>query len=267
MATTDHAARTATDVRELVRRYYTAYYRDTLAIPGWQALVALREEEEARLETPHVERVRRVVGPDALRGRVLNVGCGTGGFNVLAAGAGARAVGVDECAEAIDICGLKARRTAGGSFVQAHAEALPFPDRTFDFVYCFSAIEHVHSIEDSIREIARVTRPGGVIYLHTNNAWSLHEGHYKVLWVPFMPRALARIYLALLGRPTAYVGTLWRLTRRQLVRAFRQAGVDDLTFHDNDRPRESGSRLWPLLRWYYRLSGVTPFIEIVARRP
>src|SRR2546422_11147369 len=94
MTTTDHAARTAADVRELVRRYYTAYYRDTLAIPGWQALVALREEEEARLETPHVERVRRGVGPDALRGRVLNVGCGTGGFNGPAARAGAPGVRV-----------------------------------------------------------------------------------------------------------------------------------------------------------------------------
>src|SRR5207244_12808850 len=101
MATTDHAALTATDVRELVRRYYTAYYRDTLAIPGWQTLVALREEEETRLETLHVERVRRVVGPDALRGRVLNVGCGTGRFTVLAAGAGARAGGVDRRAGAL----------------------------------------------------------------------------------------------------------------------------------------------------------------------
>lgn len=265
MATTDQASRLSADVRERVRRYYTAYYRDTLGIPGWQTLVSLREEEEARLEAPHVERVRQLVGADALRGRLLNVGCGTGGFNVLAAGAGARAVGVDECAEAIDICARKAR-TAGGVFVQAHAEALPFPDGSFDFVYCFSAIEHVHSIEASIREIVRVTRRGGVIYLHTNNAWSLHEGHYKVLWMPFMPRALARLYLRALGRPTAYVGTLWRLTPRQLVRAFGRAGVDDLTFHDNDRPRESGSRLWPLLRWYYRLSGVTPFIEIVARR-
>jgi SAM-dependent methyltransferase len=253
------------ELRERVRRYYTGYYRDTLAIPDWAALVELRQEEEQRIETQHVERVRRLVGPEAFRGRVLNVGCGTGGFNVLAAGAGACSVGVDESGEAIAICGLKAAK-AGGTFAQAHAEALPFADGTFDLVYCFSAIEHVHSIEESIREIVRVTRRGGVIYLHTNNAWALYEGHYKVLWAPFLPRPLGRLYLRARRRPTAYLHTLWRLTPTQLRRAFAAAGVTDITFHDNDRPRESGSRLWPVLRWYYALTGVTPFIEIVARR-
>jgi SAM-dependent methyltransferase len=252
------------EVHERLRRYYTAYYRDTLAIPDWATLVELRQTEE-RLEAQHLERVRRLVGPGAFRGRLLNVGCGTGGFNVLAAAEGARVVGVDESGEAIGISGLKARK-AGGSVVQAHAEALPFPDGTFDLVYCFSAIEHVHSIGDSIREIVRVTRPGGVVYLHTNNAWAWHEGHYKVLWVPFLPRGLGRLYLRAKGRPPAYLDTLWRLTPRQLVRAFRAAGVSDLVFHDNDPPRESGSRLWPVLRWYYRLTGVSPFIEIVGRR-
>ena len=254
------------DIRERVREYYTAYYRDTLAIPSWRTLVELRLDEEQRLEAAHVDRVRRLLGPDALGGRVLNVGCGTGGFNVLAAAAGARAVGVDESGDAIAICGLKARK-AGGSFAQAHAEALPFPDGVFDLVYCFSAIEHVHSVEASIREIVRVTRPGGVVYLHTNNAWACYEGHYKVLWVPFMPRVLGRAYLRARGRPPAYLDTLWRLTPRQLAGAFRAAGVSDLAFHDNDRPRETGSRLWPILAVYYRLFRVTPFIEVIARRP
>jgi len=254
------------DWLEPVRRYYTHYYRDTLAIPDWRTLVTLREDEEERLERQHVERVRRLVGPDAFNGRMLNVGCGTGGFNVLVSRAGARAVGVDESGDAIDICGLKARKV-GGVFAQAQAEALPFRDGAFDFVYCFSAIEHVHSIAQSIREIVRVTRRGGTIYLHTNNAWAFHEGHYKVLWLPFMPRPLGRLYLRALGRPPAYLNTLWRLTPRQLTRAFRASGIRELAFHDNDRPRESGSRLWPLLRWYYALTPATPFIEIVARRP
>jgi SAM-dependent methyltransferase len=254
------------EIREPLRRYYTAYYRDTLAIPDWATLVELRLDEEQRLEAAHVERVRRLLGPDALRGRVLNVGCGTGGFNVLAAEAGARAVGVDESGAAIDICGLKARK-AGGAFAQAHAEALPFPDGTFDLVYCFSAIEHVHSVETSIREIVRVTRPGGVVYLHTNNAWACYEGHYKVLWIPFLPRPLGRLYLRARGRPPAYLDTLWRLTPHQVLRAFRAAGVSDLTLYDHDRPRESGSRLWPVLALYYRWFGVTPFIELIARKP
>src|SRR5262249_25474920 len=36
------------ELRDRLRRYYTAYYRDTLGIPGWPTLVDLRQEEEAQ---------------------------------------------------------------------------------------------------------------------------------------------------------------------------------------------------------------------------
>jgi SAM-dependent methyltransferase len=257
---------TAVALRERVRRYYTAYYRDTLAIPDWATLVTLREQEEERLEATHLERLRRRVDSGALRGRVLNVGCGTGGFNVLVAGTGARAVGVDDDAEAIAICGLKARE-AGGAFVRAHAEALPFPDGVFDLVYCFSVIEHVASVEATVSEMVRVVRPGGAIYVHTPSAWSLWEAHYKVFWLPFFPRSLARVYLRLRGRPTAYLATLRRLTPGRLRRAFARAGVTDVTLHADTPARELGGPLRGLSRLYYRVTGVAPFVELVARKP
>ena len=254
----------AVELVDRLRRYYTAYYRDTLGIPDWRRLVELREQEEG-LEAPHVERVRRLVGPETLGGRVLNVGCGTGGFNVLAVEAGARAVGVDEDREAIAICGLKARR-AGGSFVRAAAEALPFRDGAFDLVYCFSTIEHVASVEGTVAEVARVTRRGGAVYLHTPNAWSWWEGHYKLFWVPFLPPPLARAYLALRGRPAAYLATLRRLTPGRLRRAFARAGVHDVTLYGETPARESVGRRRRLTALYYRLTGMAPFIELVARK-
>jgi len=256
----------AVELRERLRRYYTAYYRDTLGIPTWAALVALREEEEERLEAPLLERLRRRVGPDALRGRVLNVGCGTGGFNVAAARAGVSAVGVDDDDEAIGICGLKGRKS-GGAFVQAHAEALPFADGVFDLVHCFSVIEHVASVEATVAEMVRVARPGGAVYVHTPSAWSLWEGHYKVFWLPFLPPPLARLYLRLRGRPTAYLATLRRLTPGRLRRAFARAGIRDAELYDDTPARESVGSLRGLSGLYYRLTGASPFIELVARKP
>ena len=256
----------AVELRERLRRYYTAYYRDTLGIPSWAALVALREEEEERLEAPLLERLRRRVGPDALRGRVLNVGCGTGGFNIAAGRAGVCAVGVDDDDEAIGICGLKARKS-GGAFVQAHSEALPFADGVFDLIHCFSVIEHVASVEATVAEMVRVVRSGGAVYVHTPNAWSLWEGHYKVLWLPFLPPALARLYLRLRGRPTAYLATLRRLTPGQLRRAFARAGIPDAELYEDTPARESVGPLRGLSGLYYRLTGASPFIELVARKP
>ncbi len=251
----------AVGLRDRLRRYYTTYYRDVLGIPDWPTLVDLREAEE-RQERERFARLGRVLG-GGLRGRLLNVGCGTGGFNVVAAEAGVRPVGVDADAEAIGICAMK----RGGAFVRAVAERLPFPDGRFDVVYCFSAIEHVESVERTVAEMVRVTRTGGLVYVHTPNAWSWYEGHYKLLWVPFLPRPLGRLYLRMRGRPSAYLGTLRRLTPTALRRAFARVGVRDLRFHDDAPPRESRGPLRAPIGLYYRLSGVSPFIELVARKP
>lgn len=254
----------AVELRDRVRRYYTSYYRDVLGIPDWAVLVGLREDEE-RQERGRLDRLRRLLGGD-VRGRLLNVGCGTGGFNLVVEEAGARPVGVDADAEAIAICALKQEKGAG-AFVRAAAERLPFPDGTFDVVYCFSSIEHVESVEESVAEMVRVTRRGGLIYVHTPNAWSWYEGHYKLLWAPFLPAALGRFYLRARGRPSEYLATLRRLTPGGIRRAFARAGLSDLRFHDDAPPRESRGPLRVPIGLYYRLSGISPFIEVVARKP
>ena len=255
----------AVELRDRLRRYYTTYYRDVLGIPDWSVLVGLREEEE-RQERGRLDRLQRLLGGDtALRGRILNVGCGTGGFNLVAEEAGARAVGVDADAEAIAICALKQDK-GGSAFVRAAAERLPFADGSFDVVYCFSSIEHVESVEESVAEMVRVTRRGGLIYVHTPNAWSWYEGHYKLLWAPFLPAPLGRLYLRARGRPREYLATLRRLTPGAMRRAFARAGVRDLRFHDDEPPRESVGPLRVPIGLYYRLSGVSPFIEVVARK-
>jgi ubiquinone/menaquinone biosynthesis C-methylase UbiE len=254
----------AVELRDRVRRYYTSYYRDVLGIPDWAVLVGLREDEE-RQERGRLDRLRRLLGGD-VRGRLLNVGCGTGGFNLVVEEAGARPVGVDADAEAIAICALKQEK-GGGAFVRAAAERLPFPAETFDVVYCFSSIEHVESVEESVAEMVRVTRRGGLIYVHTPNAWSWYEGHYKLLWAPFLPAALGRLYLRARGRPSEYLTTLRRLTPGGIRRAFARAGLSDLRFHDDAPPRESRGPLRVPIGLYYRLSGISPFIEVVARKP
>jgi 2-polyprenyl-3-methyl-5-hydroxy-6-metoxy-1,4-benzoquinol methylase len=247
-----------------LRYYYTRYYRDTLGIPDWAAHVAHREREDD-FERARLQRLRELAGDALTQGPVLNIGCGTGGFNVAAARAGACVVGVDADADAIAICELK-RRVRGGQYVRAVAEALPFRDGTFALVHCFSVIEHVDSIERTVAEMVRVTRPGGALYVHTPNAWSLFEGHYKLFWIPFLPTPLARLYLKARGRPTEYLAHLRRLTVRQLVTAFRHAGVTALELASGDPPRESVGPLRMLAAGYYRLTRVTPFIELVARK-
>ena len=157
-------------VRRRLAEYYTRYYRDTLGVPGWQDLVAVRLGEEA-LETRHLSRLESAMGRRVAGLRLLNVGCGTGGFTVVAQRAGASAVGVDAEPAAVEICRLKADAEKGGpTCLLAAAEALPFPDASFDVVYCFSTLEHVESVPATVREMLRVARPGGAVYIHAPSA-------------------------------------------------------------------------------------------------
>lgn len=248
-----------------IAAYYTRYYRDALGIPSWKDQVASRLDEEA-IEASHLSRVEAALGCPVAGLRVLNVGCGTGGFNVLAQRAGARVCGIDADLDAVGISASKARDT-GGLVVAAAGERLPFRPGVFDFVHCFSTLEHVASAEETVAEMLRVTREGGAVYVHTPNALACYETHYKVFWLPFMPRPLARLYLRLRGRPTSFLATLRLLTPRRLETLFVRAGarVSRLA-PPGGLLRESGSPLWPLVRLYYRVFRVVPSIEVLGRR-
>jgi SAM-dependent methyltransferase len=47
--------------------------------------------------------------------------------------------------------------------VQADGENLPFADATFDVTYCVATLHHALDLQKMVREMARVTKPGGVV--------------------------------------------------------------------------------------------------------
>lgn len=47
----------------------------------------------------------------------------------------------------------------------ASVDALPFPDNTFSGILCSEVIEHTRYPEESLRELRRVCKPGGLIYI------------------------------------------------------------------------------------------------------
>src|SRR5262245_19492630 len=123
------AVETASDQhRARLAAYYTRYYRDTLAIPGWQELVRVRLDDR-EYEERRVARLERALGRSIAGLRVLNAGCGTGGFNEAAEHAGTRAWGIDFDRDAVV---LARERASGDRIVRAAAEALPFRDGSFD---------------------------------------------------------------------------------------------------------------------------------------
>jgi SAM-dependent methyltransferase len=96
-----------------------------------------------------------------LRGRhVLEVASGTGHLAEAVLRRGATVVGIDV---APNMVALARRRVPGATFHEGNAEALPFEDAQFDFVFCCFGLLHFAQPAQALREMARVLRPGGSV--------------------------------------------------------------------------------------------------------
>lgn len=102
--------------------------------------------------------------------QILDVGCGHGrGLAALAARApGGWVVGIDPSELMVDIARRRNRRLTRAGRVQvtlADADALPFQSATFDRALCVHVIYFWEGLDASLREIARVLKPGGRLAL------------------------------------------------------------------------------------------------------
>lgn len=121
--------------------------------------------------SPWYQLVRERLGPVAGL-RILEVACGRGGFVCELTRAGAHVTGCDFSAAALRISHAKlsvAGAAASPPLVQGDAQKLPFADESFDLVVSCETIEHVPDAQSAVREMFRVTRPGGRLFLTTPN--------------------------------------------------------------------------------------------------
>jgi ubiquinone/menaquinone biosynthesis C-methylase UbiE len=93
---------------------------------------------------------------------VLEIGCGAGLDLVRFARGGARVTGVDVASTAVELARDDCR-VAGVSalILEADATRLPFPDASFDLVYCAGVLSFAADPAAIVREAHRVLRPGG----------------------------------------------------------------------------------------------------------
>ena len=101
---------------------------------------------------------------------MLDVGCGGGLLAEEFAGLGCRVTGVDPSTESLQTAREHARVSGLEiDYVDGTGEQLPFPDATFDVVYCCDVLEHVDDLQRMLDESARVLKPGGVYMYDTIN--------------------------------------------------------------------------------------------------
>ena len=104
-----------------------------------------------------------------LKGLLLDVGCGDGKHVYSFRLAGLAAVGIDK-----EDCDLEKDR-------------IPFPDNTFDVVFCKSVLEHIKNYGHVIGEIDRVLKSNGLMIIMIPQRTRHFFSYSEHLVYPYLP--------------------------------------------------------------------------------
>ena len=125
----------------------------------------------------------KLINSQSQKGKLLDIGCGTGDFLVVAKNDGWQITGIEP--------GEKPRKIAirkGVSFVNKLSD---IEDNSFDVITMWHVLEHVPDLEFQIKELKRLIKPNGTILIAVPNFKSFDANYYGKFWAAFdVPRHL-----------------------------------------------------------------------------
>lgn len=116
----------------------------------------------------------------------LDLGCGTGWHVCRLREMGFQAQGIDNSIAQLREAQTRKACSAGGNccWCLGDIHDLPYADRSVDFAFSINAVHHLETRQrqqETVREIHRVLRPGGLFFLHeintTNLVMSIYMNH------------------------------------------------------------------------------------------
>lgn len=116
-------------------------------------------------------------GEQSHKGRILDIGAGTGDFLLTAKNDGWDTVGVEPSERAKNIAIQK-----GISFVN---EISDLENNSFDVITMWHVLEHVPNLELQIQELKRLLKPTGTLIVAVPNFKSYDAQHYQTFWAAY----------------------------------------------------------------------------------
>ena len=163
--------------------------------------------------------------------RVLDLAAGTGTSSEPFADLG---VFVVPCDFSLGMLRVGKRRRPDLPFVAGDALKLPFGDESFDAVTISFGLRNVNDIEAGLREMLRVTRPGGrlVVCEFSHPTWP----PFRTIYVEYLMRALPPLARRVSSSPDAYVYLADSIRawpdQRALAARIADAGWSDVRWRD-----------------------------------
>lgn len=112
--------------------------------------------------------------PAEPKGKLLDVGCGSGSLLKIFSKVGWQTEGIDFDPTAVENAKSKGLQVRCGTL-----EEQKYPDNHFDVITMSHLIEHVYNPLEQLRECHRILRPGGYLVLVTPNINSLSHRRFK----------------------------------------------------------------------------------------
>jgi len=135
-------------------------------------------------------------------GRLLDYGCGTGHFLARAKQAGWQVTGLEP--------NPRARQDATsrvGQPIEEPAALASLPPASFDAITLWHVLEHVHALQDTLRQLITLLKPSGQLLIAVPNPDSLDAQHYRQDWAAYdVPRHLYHFVPATMRRLLASYG-------------------------------------------------------------
>lgn len=123
----------------------------------------------------------KLINTQSEKGKLLDIGAGTGDFLVVAKNDGWQTTGIEPNAKAKSIAINKGVNFAGNlSDLESHS---------FDVITMWHVLEHVPNLEEYILELKRLLKPTGTIIIAVPNFKSFDANYYGRFWAAFdVPR-------------------------------------------------------------------------------
>jgi 2-polyprenyl-3-methyl-5-hydroxy-6-metoxy-1,4-benzoquinol methylase len=172
---------------------------------------ALRRTRFADVITDPVMEVTGWIAP----GRVLDIGCGSGGDLDALAALGWTTFGIDISERAVNVATRKGHRVWCGDVTELHLS-----ERDMDVVLMSHSLEHTESPRRTLEAVRQLLRPGGIAVVEVPNIGSCWSAVFRERsWVVDLPRHL------------------YHFTGKTLDRALRAAGFHVRSLRPQMSPR------------------------------
>lgn len=150
-------------------------------------------------DAPHWEHIIRTIRDIKEKGRLLDIGCAYG-FLVDMASPYFETCGIDVSSFAIK----KSKEFCDSNVLIASATSLPFREDSFHIITVIDTLEHVPEPTECIREIHRILKRQGILFLQLPNplVWRSiglfnlkDEGHSSEYWLEEWKKVLSKNHL------------------------------------------------------------------------